>query len=186
MLQMEKITGRLVSLEEHKENGLIFRRITGKATRLVWKDPQTTKRKLFNSTVICSLARDGLTQACLRKLMQLFDCEEKAVCVTRYPAYDYMYPSNCFTYCSHKMLIFQNRRAPYLVTEIKCKTTWLPAGNKKWFRSHVTRSIRDDISETNADEREHYSDLVATNDLPADVTVRRQLQVNPNICLIVK
>ena len=183
---MDKTKGRIVSLEEHKEHGLTLRNITSKGFVTVGTLPNLTKRKLFNDKVIFSLARDGLTQACLKVLMQLYDCEEKTASVTRYPGDDYLYPLNCFSYCTHKMLVYQNRSSPYQVTEIKCRTTWLPAGNADWFKNHVTRSGSDDISETNAKQTVLYSELMSSTDLPADTTVRRQLQQDPKVYLIIK
>ena len=167
---MEKIVGKEVSLPEHAEYGKTLRRVSIKDQYFTSEGPKTTKRLIRNKELIFNLATDGLVQRCLDVLMQTFDCQERTVIATREVIDDFMYPANNYTYCTHRLLVYQNRSAPYLVTDLKVKTTWLAVGGQPWFRSGLIKS----------QEPKPYSEYFSTT-LPVDATVRKQIQEEPYI-----
>ena len=152
----------------------------------VMEDPPVKQLRLKYNHSMFAGTIDGLTEICLRKLMEMYECGEKLVTVNsvplgeghtdedlreRYQLGDQSVPEYLknkhsqrqhYSYLTHKFRAYSGRSAPYKVTKVKCKTYWFPVGERfYWGKSaSVIRGIRslEDAS------------------IETDATIRRKLQ----------
>ena len=159
--------GRTVSMPGHEERGVTYRRITCKMESDVDAEPELPKNNLRNQKQIFSLTTDGLVQGCLEVLMKTFFCREKIVTPTRHVGDDPMYPTNCYTYCSHVISAYLNKHPPYCLIRVKVRTTWLPVHGRDWFKAAYIR---------NPGGMSYQKAFPTCHSEPEDCIVRRQLQ----------
>lgn len=114
--------------------------------------PVTKKLRLKYNHSMFAGTIDGLTEACLRQLMSMYECEEKLVAMNSKPIgkkyskeelcekygikgseipdsfKDFHKQREHYAYLTHKFTAYTGKTAPYTATTVKCKTYWFPVG----------------------------------------------------------